>query len=290
MPEILKDSHRLETDIGSATRLQVLQEALYTLESVSLKFVMEAARSLDLDASTMRDILRYASARSAASIAKDEDDYGSDLTLMRSKLSIFTALTLSLQNSSPSPITAAARSTIYRWENVEISHHSSDAPGSPTVWDFSDKSQYQSHQREKLVIVGLGVMGIGMALSAQKVYDVRGCDSNPERLAEADAQGLPTTPNLTSALIDVDCVLFVVQTTQEIMSILDQASDALTVRRKPLTIIVHSTISSKSAVMIQTRLFNLNKRIQYIEAPVSGGPARAYRGELLVSCTRSDRD
>ncbi|KAI9667573.1 MAG: hypothetical protein M1821_000389 [Bathelium mastoideum] len=258
--------------------LRTLQEALCSLEHVGIKFVMETSRLLNLSPATMRDILRHAAARSIVSMSDDPTQYG-DLKSMHAKLSSFAMLSSLLGHATP--VTSAAVSTLHRWDKVDPNVYDSEAEGSPSVWDFSS-SQPHPTQMESVLVVGLGVMGLGMATSLKEKHYVVGCDISPARLAEALNHGLSTSSDLRSTIEDATCVLFVVEKYEQVMGILDQLEEQLRSRKVPLTIVTCTTMSASSATSIQERLKELNERIQYIEAPISGGPARAAKGELLI--------
>lgn len=207
-----------------------------------------------------------------------------ELEDMEHKLSDFAALGEEI--GSPTPVTRCALAAVKRWREDGTGYHSAAVVGSPTVWDLSNsESTRLLERRQRVLVVGLGVMGLGMALSLVKSFDVTGCDISAERLAEAQAHSLSTTYNVSSCLEEIDILLFVVEKFEQIMGILDKAAAALASRKRPLTLIAHSTMSPASAVVVRDRISELNNSLSFLEAPISGGPARAMRGELLVILT-----
>jgi 3-hydroxyisobutyrate dehydrogenase-like beta-hydroxyacid dehydrogenase len=283
LPTIFSQPHTLGSELGKAATLQAIQGALYTLELTGLKFVIEASRRLALEPATMCDILRYASARSAPSMTEHTSHRSGELEDMEHKLSDFASLGEEI--GSPTPVTRCALAAVKRWWEDGTGYHSSAVVGSPTVWDFASSEPTRPlglERRQRVLVVGLGVMGLGMAVSLAKSFDVTGCDVSAERLAEAQAHALSTTDDVGSCLEETDFLLFVVEKFEQIMGILDKAAAALASRTRPLTLIAHSTMSPSSAMVVRDRISELNNRLSFLEAPISGGPARAMRGELLV--------
>ena len=175
-----------------------------------------------------------------------------------------------------------------------------DASGVLYAWDFSEAGLLSppspltapappgdaaTAPLGHVLVVGLGVMGLGMAVSLARWCQVTGCDVSAERLDEASKHSLPTVAvaDMCSILDLVDCVLLVVEKPEQVIAILDAASSSLASRIRPLTVISNTTMSAASAADIQRRILALGSHIRYLEAPISGGPARAFRGELLVS-------
>lgn len=100
------------------------------------------------------------------------------------------------------------------------------------------------------------------------------------RLIEAQAHSL-TTHDLGPYLEETDLLLFVVEKFEQIMATIDKAAVALASRGRPLAIIPHSTMPPSSVVEVRNRIAELNNNISFLEAPISGGPARAMRVNSL---------
>ncbi|CAD6572108.1 MAG: tRNA-splicing endonuclease subunit sen54, partial [Tremellales sp. Tagirdzhanova-0007] len=138
----------------------------------------------------------------------------------------------------------------------------------------------------KVLFVGLGAMGTPMARAVQKSgIEVAGHDVNLETMDEfikaggkansdvADsAQGAEVVVIMTNTALQVEAALFGGDATSGISAVLPEGS----------TIIVCSTISPVFATQLQGRLEKAGRGIQLIDAPVSGGPIRAAKGDLAI--------
>jgi 3-hydroxyisobutyrate dehydrogenase-like beta-hydroxyacid dehydrogenase len=273
----------LANSLDGSMVLKSATNALRSLELVGLKFVMEACRTLGLEPAIMRDILSYASARSIVSM--DQAGHLSSATLDEMKSSLVEYSALGQSHTCDTPVIASALCTLARWKNMDEGAISPLATGSPSAWSFSkhDDGAVPDLQSRRVLVVGLGVMGLGMAVALKnRSHTVIGCDIDPSRLTIAKENELQTVTSAGAALESVEYVLFVVETSQQAMRIIDHEAPALVARKSPLTIVVHSTMSATAAEAIQDKIKGLNRHLNFLEIPISGGPARAMRGELLV--------
>ncbi|KAF9766621.1 hypothetical protein IL306_000944 [Fusarium sp. DS 682] len=250
------------------------------MEFIGLNFVINASRLLNLEAATMLDILRHASARSAVSMAKSVKQSEKDSTDMASSLASLVKLSSRLHYQSA--LMSSGLSLLEEWQAILPSP---DDLEDSTNSSFLCANRLGTHElcaSKRISVVGLGAMGLGMALSLKRSFFVVGCDVSPQRLDEAKSESLSVTSDVTSCVDEADSLLFVVETPQQISGIIRTISRQLVSRQRPLTIIVHTTMSSSSAMGLKEQVWQLNPNISYLEAPISGGPARAKRGELLM--------
>lgn len=271
---------------GTAAVLQALCRALRGAEEFGLKYVMKATHFLDIEPSTMRDILRCASARSTISMQQEKDHVESDVQDLTHDLREFLHFSASI--GYPAPLMDSISSVMEEWQG---SHSESYRPSSinahsPATLSSNEPNRLQS---DHILVVGLGIMGLGMAMSLSDSFQVTGCDVNSERLNQATLKSLSTCQDVASCLDNVDCVLFVLEKSEQVLKTIKDLSGQLESRDKPLTIITHTTMSASSAVEIEEKLLRLNNNISYLEAPVSGGPAKAEKGQLLVCSRFSER-
>ena len=130
-------------------------------------------------------------------------------------------------------------------------------------------------------VIGLGSMGMGAAKSCINAgLDVYGIDLNPEALKEISefgAKGISQSPlEFTEKL---DSVLILVVNAKQVNSVLFDSGLASAL--KPETaIMVSATISADDAKNIEEKL-KLHQLIM-LDAPVSGGAAKAAIGEMTV--------
>ena len=135
-------------------------------------------------------------------------------------------------------------------------------------------------------LIGLGAMGSGMAASLRRaghkvhVYDVRA------DVARSFAQGGGVACDSLAQLgADCDVVISVVVNAAQTEAVLFGADDASQVgcaaAMKPGCVFVMcSTVDPKWSIALETRLAALG--ILYIDAPISGGAAKAASGDMTM--------
>lgn len=137
-------------------------------------------------------------------------------------------------------------------------------------------------------VVGLGSMGMGAAQSCIKAgLRTWGVDLNPQALQtlrDSGAQAADTRAD--SFATELDAVLLLVVNAAQVKQILF-AEQGLATRLKPGTaVMVSSTISSQDALQIEQRLAEY--QLVMLDAPVSGGAAKAALGEMTVMASGSE--
>ncbi|MGV6987887.1 L-threonate dehydrogenase [Testudinibacter sp. P80/BLE/0925] len=138
-----------------------------------------------------------------------------------------------------------------------------------------------------VAVVGLGAMGMGAALSCVKAgLDTYGIDLNPvllEKLKQAGAK--ETAANADQFAHKLDAVLLLVVNAAQVKAVLF-GENGLAAKLKPGTaVMVSSTISAQDAKQISQKLTELN--LVMLDAPVSGGAAKAAQGEMTVMASGS---
>jgi 3-hydroxyisobutyrate dehydrogenase-like beta-hydroxyacid dehydrogenase len=128
-------------------------------------------------------------------------------------------------------------------------------------------------------VVGVGVLGHGIATSlARAGLPVIVYDADPAAAeAAAAGPGIGVAPTVESLASESDVVLLVLPDTPEILEVADEL--ALGVRTGSAVLVV-STVSPETPVELERRLRPLG--VQVLDCPISGGPARAERGDLAV--------
>lgn len=129
-----------------------------------------------------------------------------------------------------------------------------------------------------VAIIGLGNMGLGMAKALLRArLLVHGCDIAAPARAVAQAAGVQLHPTPSMAAAQADTVLIAVVNAAQIEQVLADLLPALEPRH---TVLFMSTIApsdaSRFAASVQAR------RAMAIDAPMSGGPARAASGQLSL--------
>ncbi|WVF66042.1 hypothetical protein IAT40_000780 [Kwoniella sp. CBS 6097] len=137
----------------------------------------------------------------------------------------------------------------------------------------------------KVLVVGLGAMGLPIAQAlTENGLDVIGYDANSSAVEKFTEQGGKPVENLEQAGKDRNTVVLVVNTAkqaEEVVFGLDGQGLVTSLPDSSL-IIICSTIPPSEATRIQTLLDTHKKGHQLIDAPVSGGPSRAIKGDLSI--------
>ena len=133
-------------------------------------------------------------------------------------------------------------------------------------------------------VVGLGAMGAGIAQSLLRAgLDVHVCDVRPDavqKLVDAGAHGAASPAALAAK---VDAVIIVVVNAAQTEQVLFGAdgSDGAVVHLKPGSVVIASaTVAPEFAEALGARLLGMGLR--FIDAPISGGAAKAAAGQMSV--------
>lgn len=137
-------------------------------------------------------------------------------------------------------------------------------------------------------IFGLGSMGYGMAQSLLRAgHDLAAFDVAPQPVARIAAEGARTGA-LADLAPDLDCAVIVVLNAAQTRAVIlgsDQAPGLLARMRPGATIVACATIPPEDAR-------GLGRAVQaaglhYLDAPISGGAARAAAGTLSIMASGS---
>jgi 3-hydroxyisobutyrate dehydrogenase len=138
----------------------------------------------------------------------------------------------------------------------------------------------------KVAVIGLGSMGLGMANSLRRAgFDVAGCDVHREaveRFVAAGGRGA-TTPEAAAAgaAIVVSAVVNAAQTE----AVLFGEHGAAAAMPAGAVFVSSATMDPAVARRLGARL-EASGRL-YLDAPMSGGAARAAEGQLTMLCSGS---
>lgn len=135
-------------------------------------------------------------------------------------------------------------------------------------------------QAQNVTFVGIGAIGLPMALSvAAAGFDVTGVDFSERQRVAALEQGLPAAADAASAA-EADAVIVMVATPDQLSSAA-LGQDGLVARMRPgSTLIVMSTVGPEAVRSLVAPA--AERGIGLVDAPVTGGIARAARGELRM--------
>jgi 3-hydroxyisobutyrate dehydrogenase len=142
-------------------------------------------------------------------------------------------------------------------------------------------------QTIKVVVIGLGSMGLGVAGSLIRAgHAVTGCDVSEEAKSRLTALGGRTAPTPAEAAAEADAVVVVVVNAAQTEAVLFGADGAIGAMR-PGTVV----ISSATMAPAEARNFAAQaeaKGVLYLDAPISGGSAKAGEGRLTVMASGSN--
>ncbi|MGO4450039.1 L-threonate dehydrogenase [Phyllobacterium sp. TAF24] len=138
----------------------------------------------------------------------------------------------------------------------------------------------------RIAVIGLGSMGLGMARSALRAgHIVVGCDVNPASLQTLAAAGgkIAATPAL--AAVDAHIVAVVVVNAEQTKTVLFGENGAIHALKPGSVIISSATLSPTDAKDFAARA--AEHQVLYLDAPISGGAAKAGDGRLTVMASGS---
>ncbi len=137
-----------------------------------------------------------------------------------------------------------------------------------------------------VAVIGLGSMGLGMAQSLRRAgIDVVGCDINRAAVERFVAEGGRGAATPTEAARGVDAVISVVVNATQTEAILFGPDGALQTMPQGAVVISSATMDPASARKLAERVEPTGRH--YLDAPISGGTARAAKGELTVMASGS---
>ena len=138
-----------------------------------------------------------------------------------------------------------------------------------------------SVEKVKVGVIGLGSMGLGMALSALKAgHDVAGYDINPASLEKFSAAGGRKAGSPGEAARDADIVAVVVVNAAQTEAVLFGENGAAAAMKPGGVVVSSATMAPDAAKALAHRANAM--RIEYLDAPMSGGAAKAALGQLTV--------
>jgi 3-hydroxyisobutyrate dehydrogenase/2-hydroxy-3-oxopropionate reductase len=134
-------------------------------------------------------------------------------------------------------------------------------------------------------IVGLGSMGFGMAQSLIRAgHAVHGFDINPDSVARLEAEGGVRAPVADAAAVS-DILVIVVLNAAQTEAVLFGDTGWAEHLKKGATVISSATVAPAFAKDMARRCGDLG--LHYLDAPISGGAAKAAQGKLSIMASGS---
>lgn len=138
----------------------------------------------------------------------------------------------------------------------------------------------------KIGFIGLGAMGIGMAISLAKVgLPVTGYDVYEPSIQKFLKSGgkVSSAKSPAEAAQGAEVLILMVQNAAQAEDILFGSGKAVDALPSNSIVILNSTVPPSFAKELGKRLAAVGRGLELIDAPVSGGVARAAQGQLTVS-------
>ena len=127
-----------------------------------------------------------------------------------------------------------------------------------------------------VAVLGLGAMGLPMAMNLAERFPVRGFDVVAERRALAERAGVVPTGTAAEAVAGADVVLIAVRDLAQLEQLLFGETGIAPHMARGAVVLLTSTVGDAGAPRLA------EAGLRFVDAPVSGGPARAGAGDLLV--------
>ncbi|WP_307426184.1 L-threonate dehydrogenase [Labrys monachus] len=135
-------------------------------------------------------------------------------------------------------------------------------------------------------VIGLGSMGFGMAGSLLRAgHSVTGCDVHPEPARALAAAGGRAASKPAEAAAEADIVVVVVVNAAQTETVLFGPDGAAAAMKPGAVIIASATMAPDIARGLAARAAALG--LLYLDAPISGGAAKAAQGELTIMASGS---
>ncbi len=136
-------------------------------------------------------------------------------------------------------------------------------------------------KKQKAGVIGLGSMGLGVARTLlRKGFEVHAYDVRPEVSKAFAKEGGIAAKSPADVGRNVPVVIVLVVNADQTSEVLFGKDGAVSTLAKGSVVIASSTVAPEFAVDLGKRLDA--KGLQLIDAPVSGGAARAAKGELSI--------
>src|SRR6202046_987883 len=149
----------------------------------------------------------------------------------------------------------------------------------PSFWDRVSKERCMS--AGQIGVVGLGAMGMGMATSLRRAgYDLQVFDVRRE-VAEAFAvEGGEACSSPAAVAATCEVLISVVVNAAQTESLLFGEDGAAAAMKSGSVFVMCSTVDPGWSIALEKRL--AEKGILYLDAPISGGAAKAAKGEITM--------
>ncbi|WP_028937034.1 NAD(P)-dependent oxidoreductase [Pseudonocardia spinosispora] len=134
--------------------------------------------------------------------------------------------------------------------------------------------------------IGLGAMGYPMASClARAGHDITAYDIDPSRAEALGPHGVRPARSIHEVAVDMDVLAMMVATSEQVESVLFGDDPAAATLAPGATVAIMATVGPGVVQNWAERL--ARRQIDLVDAPVSGGAARALTGDLLIMVSGS---
>lgn len=138
-----------------------------------------------------------------------------------------------------------------------------------------------SKQIRRVGVIGLGAMGMGIAQSLLRAgLEVHACDVRLEAVQKLVQSGAHAAASPAALAAAVDALLIVVVNAQQTEQVLFGENGAAATLAPGSIVIACATVAPEYAEELGARLQAM--KLQFIDAPISGGAAKAAAGQMSV--------
>ncbi len=139
----------------------------------------------------------------------------------------------------------------------------------------------QSTVDQKVGVVGLGAMGMGIAKTLRNQgYTVYACDARPGAAADFAKEGGVACATPAEVAASVDVLVSVVVNAAQTEAVLFGEQGAAAAMRPGSTFVMCSTVDPNWSIALEARLAQLG--VLYVDGPISGGAAKAASGQMTM--------
>jgi 3-hydroxyisobutyrate dehydrogenase len=139
----------------------------------------------------------------------------------------------------------------------------------------------QSTVDQKVGVVGLGAMGMGIAKTLRNQgYTVYACDARPGAAADFAKEGGVACATPAEVAASVDVLVSVVVNAAQTEAVLFGEQGAAAAMRPGSTFVMCSTVDPNWSSALEARLAQLG--VLYVDGPISGGAAKAASGQMTM--------
>jgi 3-hydroxyisobutyrate dehydrogenase len=129
--------------------------------------------------------------------------------------------------------------------------------------------------------IGLGAIGAPMAACVARAgHEITAFDIDPGRAEQLAGDGVSPAATITQVATGVDVLILMVATSDQAEDVLFGADPASAALKPGATVVVMATVGPEPVQRWAGRLASRN--VELVDAPVSGGVARASAGDLLI--------